>query len=74
MTVLGVITRASTPFFERLDCGGASSDGPRIDGLGAHERAQSEFVRRELAGDPERSLDDVVALLRACGPSSHDAT
>ncbi|MEP7382339.1 MAG: hypothetical protein ABI910_11665 [Gemmatimonadota bacterium] len=64
MALLGVITRSSTPFFERLDSQSAECGGSHVGGLGAHERAQSQFVRRELAGDEEHSLDDVLALLR----------
>jgi hypothetical protein len=63
LTVLGMITKRSTPFFERLQSEGASRQGSSIAELGAHERAQSEFVNRELAGDTEHSLDDVQALL-----------
>jgi hypothetical protein len=70
MTLLGLITRFSTPFFERLESQSAGRAGSHVDGLGAHERAQSEFVRRELTGDDEHSLYAVHVLLRArvsCG-------
>jgi hypothetical protein len=69
LTVLGVIAKRSTPFFERLESEGASRQGSSIDELGAHERAQTEFVRRELAGDAEHSLDDVQVLLTVGVPS-----
>lgn len=69
LAVLGAITRRSTPVFERLERAGATQRGSDLAGLGAHERAQSEFVRRELAGDATHSLDAVRALLTAGVPA-----
>lgn len=63
LAALGAITKRSTPVFERLEREGARRQGPSLAGLGAHERAQREFVRRELAGDAARSLSGVHALL-----------
>jgi hypothetical protein len=63
MTILALITRSSTPFFERVELEAATRQGSRLDGLGAHERAQCEFARRELAHDSQHSLQPVLALL-----------
>lgn len=62
LTLLGIVLRWSLRFFERVEDEGCGREGPSVHGLAAHERAQWEFVRRELAGD-ETSIDPILAQL-----------
>jgi hypothetical protein len=62
--VVGVVARSTVAGFERFEREGSSEDSALLQHLTAHERAQCEFVSRELAGDNDRSLDRVLVLLR----------
>lgn len=63
LTVLDVVLRWSIRFFERVeDDARRGTEASLVQGLAAHERAQWEFVRRELAGD-EQSIDPILTQL-----------
>lgn len=62
LTLLGIVLRWSVRFFEQVENNVCGKEGLSVHGLAAHERAQWEFVRRELAGD-ETSIDPVLAQL-----------
>src|SRR5262245_18989210 len=64
LRVLGIVTRHTTRFWERLEREHAGRDAALLARLVAHERAQSEFVQLELHGQGERSTAPVLALLR----------
>ena len=73
MLILASISRWSAPFFEEVESEAAARRELLLDGLGAHECAQREFARRELAHDSQRSLHEVLLLLGR-GTSSSDGT
>ncbi|MGB4782062.1 hypothetical protein [Candidatus Methylomirabilis sp.] len=60
--MLSIILRWSLRFFERIEDETHRKEGLSVHGLAAHERAQWEFVRRELTGD-EKSIDPILAQL-----------
>jgi hypothetical protein len=62
--VVGVVARSTVARFERFEREAPGKDLATLRYLTAHEHAQCEFVIRELAGDDDRSLDDVLFLLR----------
>ena len=62
LTLLSIVLRWSVGFFEQVEDGACGKEGASIHGLAAHERAQWEFVRRELAGDAQ-SIDPILAQL-----------
>lgn len=64
LTLLDIVLRWSVRFFERVEDEVCEKEGLSAYELAAHERAQWEFVRRELAGD-EQSIDPILALLEA---------
>ena len=63
---LALVTGHTVGFWQRLERLGSPADAAFLASLTAHEAAQCEFARRELAGD-ERSLDSVLALLGSSG-------
>ena len=63
---LALVTGHTVGFWQRLERLGSPADAAFLASLTAHEAAQCEFARRELAGD-ERSLDSVLALLESSG-------
>ena len=62
LTLLGIILRWSLRFFEEVEDETCGKEGLLVHGLVAHERAQWEFVRREMAGD-DQSIEPILALL-----------
>ena len=62
LSVLRVMLRLSLRFFERIEDEAYKEESSSVHGLAAHERAQCEFVRRELAGDAS-SIDPILAQL-----------
>jgi len=60
---LRLVTRRTTHFWERLGAEHPDENAELLADLTAHERAQVEFAQRELAGDCDRSLEPVRALL-----------
>ena len=62
LTLLSIVLRWSVGFFEQVEDGACGKEGASIHRLAAHERAQWEFVRRELAGDAQ-SIDPILAQL-----------
>jgi hypothetical protein len=62
LALLRMTLRWSLRFFERVEDETCGTEGSSIHGLAAHERAQWEFVRRELAGD-KTSVDPILAQL-----------
>lgn len=62
--VVGAVAKSTVARFERFEREAPDKDLAPFWYLTAHERAQCEFVARELAGDEDRSLDEVFMLLR----------
>ncbi|MDE2058794.1 MAG: hypothetical protein KGL31_12890 [candidate division NC10 bacterium] len=62
LILLNIILRWSVRLFEQVENEVFRKEGSLVHGLAAHERAQWEFVRRELAGD-ETSIDAILAQL-----------
>lgn len=62
LTVLRIVLRWAVRFFEQIEDEACGRESASIHGLAAHERAQWEFVRRELSGD-EQSIDPILAQL-----------
>lgn len=62
--IIGVTARSTMARFERFGREIPNTTADIARHLIAHERAQYEFAIRELDGDPARSLDPVLALLR----------
>lgn len=62
LALLSFVIRWSIRFFEQVEDEACGKEDSSVHGLAAHERAQWEFVRRELAGD-ETSIDPILALL-----------
>jgi hypothetical protein len=48
--------------FEQVEGEAYGKEALSVHGLAAHERAQCEFIRRELAGD-KTSIDPILAQL-----------
>ncbi len=65
LRVLDVVQELTSPTVERMKRDFGARDPELSEALGRHEQAQREFVRRELAGDAQGSLESVEALLRA---------
>ena len=62
LTLLSIVLRWSIRFFEEVEDETCGKEGLLVHGLAAHERAQWEFVRREMAGD-NQSIEPILALL-----------
>ncbi|PWB81405.1 MAG: hypothetical protein C3F08_02005 [Candidatus Methylomirabilota bacterium] len=62
LTVLNIVLKWSVQFFEYVEDELHEQGDTATYGLAAHERAQWEFVRRELAGDAQ-SIVPILALL-----------
>lgn len=63
LRIVGMVAASTVRSLEQLEHEGPERDRPLLESLTVHERAQCEFVRRELAGDGDRSLEPVLAIL-----------
>ncbi len=61
--VVGIVSNHTVARLEQFERETPNNHPVILQYLTAHERAQCEFVARELAGDTERSLDQVLVLL-----------
>ena len=58
-----LLLEVTVPAFERFERKFGARDPELARSLSAHERAQLEFFRREIAGDAAHALDPVRDLL-----------
>lgn len=63
LKVLDAVQALTSPTVERMQRDFGTVDPELGAAIERHERAQREFVRRELAGDADHSLESVNALL-----------
>ncbi len=61
--LLRMLLEVTVPAFERFERKFGARDPELARSLSAHERAQLEFFRREIAGDAAHALDPVRDLL-----------